>query len=58
MYNNKLFKKFCKDRNIKSSTIKGYESALKHYVSFNNMLIDDLIKEAINDEKNKLFSIS
>ena len=54
MYNNKLFKKFCKDRNIKSSTIKGYESALKQYMSFNNMLIDDLIEEALIDEKNRL----
>ena len=54
MYNNKLFRKFCKDRNIKSSTIKGYNSALKHYISFNNMLIDELIKEAIIDEKNKI----
>ena len=50
MYNNKLFQKFCKERNIKDSTMKGYESALKKYVSFHRKSIDKLLKEAITDE--------
>ena len=28
MYTNELFIKFCRERNIKDSTMKGYESAL------------------------------
>lgn len=50
MYNNKLFQKFCKERNIKDSTMKGYESALKKYVSFHKKSMDKLLEEAINDE--------
>lgn len=54
MKNNYLFKKFCKDRNIKSSTVKGYESALKLYVSFNKMSIENLINEAIVEEEERI----
>lgn len=54
MYTNKLFQKFCKERNIKDSTIKGYESALKKYISFHNESLDKLLKEAITDENKEI----
>lgn len=53
MYNSKLFHKFCKDRNVRKSTKKGYESALKSYTKFHNLTIEELIKEAQNDEQEK-----
>ena len=54
MYNSKLFHKFCKDRNVRKSTKKGYESALKSYTKFHNLTIEELIKEAQNDEQEKI----
>ena len=54
MYNSRLFQKFCKDRNVRKSTRKGYESALKNYTQFHNMTIEELIKEAQEDEKEKI----
>lgn len=54
MYNSRLFQKFCKDRNVKKSTKKGYESALKNYTRYHNQTIEELIKEAQTDEKNKI----
>ena len=54
MYDNELFKKFCKERNIKKSTIGGYSIALKQYVDFQDESIEYLIKEAYCDEKNKI----
>lgn len=47
-----IFDKFCKERNIKKSTINGYESAITKYTYFHKMNLDDLIIEAINDENN------
>jgi len=52
MYSNKLFEKFCLDRNIKSSTRKGYDSALRLYENFNEESLYNLFKEA-RDEENK-----
>ena len=54
MYDSRLFAKFCKDRNVKKSTRKGYESALKNYTAFHNLTIEELIKEAQKDEKDKI----
>lgn len=54
MLNNDLFNNFCNERNIKNSTIKGYESALKKYVTFHNCSINYLINEALNDEESKI----
>lgn len=51
---NKLFKTFCFERNIKMSTAKGYEVALKNYESFHNLSINELMKEAKNDEEKNL----
>ena len=49
-----LFEKFCKDRNIKPSTKKGYLSALKLYEKFNKKSIEDLFKEAQEEEIEKV----
>lgn len=54
MYSNELFKQFCKERNIKQSTVEGYNVALKHYVDFQGETFDNLFKEAFSDEKNKI----
>lgn len=54
MLDNKLFKKFCRERNVKDSTRHGYLSALKHYTKFHDKTIEELITEAQTDEKNKI----
>ncbi|MBQ2832581.1 phage integrase SAM-like domain-containing protein [Methanobrevibacter sp.] len=54
MFENKLFKRFVKERNLKESTANGYESALKHYLKFHKKSIDELMQEAITDEENKI----
>lgn len=54
MYFNDLFEKFCKDRNIKSSTQKGYESALKCYEEFHNESIQNLFDEARVEENERI----
>lgn len=54
MNSNDLFNRFCKDRNIKASTKKGYLSALTLWERFNKDTVENLIKEAINDEKNMI----
>ena len=54
MYSNKLFQKFCKDRNIKSSTQKGYESALKCYEDFHKDSIENLFAEARAEENQRI----
>lgn len=51
MINDDLFEVFCSNRNIKSSTIKYYRSAILKYESFHKMAIEDLIDEAIRDEE-------
>ena len=48
------FKCFCRERNIKQRTVKGYESAINQYTSFHNLSIDELILEAINDEEKRI----
>lgn len=47
-----MFKRFCNERKIKTSTVKGYETTIKSYTEFHNMTIDELINEAIRDETN------
>lgn len=54
MYSNKLFKKFCKDRNIKSSTRKGYDSALRLYEKFQEESIENLFIEARTEENSRI----
>ena len=50
MFNNRFFKRFCRERNIRESTASGYESALKHYLKFHKRSLDDLMAEAKQDE--------
>lgn len=52
MYNNELFIKFCKERNIRDSTKQGYVSTLLRYTSFHNRTIEELVNEANEDERN------
>lgn len=51
MYNNELFRTFCRNRNIRSSTVKSYDSSLKKYTAFCKKSIDDLLDEAIVEEE-------
>ena len=52
--NSELFKNFCIERNIKKSTINGYESALKLYENFHNEDIENLFKEARYEENERI----
>ena len=54
MYSNDLFQKFCRDRNIKQSTKKGYDSALRLYEDFQGESIEKLFKEARNEENERI----
>ena len=51
---NKNLKKFSHERNIKKTTIKGYESSLNKYTRFNKMTIEELLEEAQNEEKKQI----
>ncbi len=46
-----FFLAFCKNRNIKNSTIGSYKSAILKYESFHKKSMNDLIDEAIMDEE-------
>ena len=55
MMNEKIIEKFFHERNIQSTTIKGYTSAFKHYLqSQNHNSINDLLQEAITEQKNRV----
>ena len=54
MYNEKLFNQFCKERHIKESTKKGYQSAIQHYTNVQKQSLEYLIKEALTEEENKI----
>lgn len=54
MKNNELLLKFAEDRNIKTSTMKGYISTLNRYTDFHNMTIEELMDEAYSDEQEHL----
>lgn len=47
----KNFNKFCKQRNISESSKKGYLSTIKKYEKYHKLPIDQLISEAIKEEK-------
>lgn len=47
----KNFNKFCKQRNISESSKKGYLSTIKKYEKYHKLPIDQLISEAIEEEK-------
>lgn len=55
---NDIFQKFCRNRNIKSSTKKGYDSALRLYENFQGKSIEDLFAEArLEEMKESLLKI-
>ena len=54
MYSKILFEKFCRDRNIKSSTKKGYDSALRLYENFQGESIENLFDEARDEENERI----
>lgn len=54
MYTEKLFKKFCKERNIRESTKKGYQSAIQHYLHVQKQSLEYLIEEALHEEEQKI----
>lgn len=45
-----LYSKFCTQRNVKTSTSKGYESALKTYVTFSKKTLPALLTEALKEQ--------
>ena len=51
MINDDLFLGFCRNRNIKDSTINSYMSAILKYESFHKKSMKDLIDEAIKEEE-------
>ena len=58
MVSDELLIRVCSSRNIRTSTIKSYRSAVRKYESFNGMSIGSLIDEAINTAKLYLSKIS
>ena len=50
MVPNDLLMDFCKNRNLKLTTVKTYSAAIRKYESFHNNSIKFLINEAISDE--------
>ena len=54
MTHKNLLEKFCRDRNLSKSTIKGYESALLKYTRFHNCSLEKLLEEAIFEEDSQI----
>lgn len=52
MINQRLIHKISKERNLKQSTISGYESSLNKYSEFHNQSLEFLLDEAVEEEKN------
>lgn len=50
MLDDKLFLRFCRERNVKESTKQGYLSALNHYTKFHKKTLKELLDEALEDE--------
>lgn len=48
--NEPIFKKFCRDRGLSESTITNYRKALQKYSDFTNLTLEELIKEAEDEE--------
>ena len=53
MYN-KLFNKFCKERNVSDSTRTGYWSAIRKYETYHKLPMEELLQEAISEEENNI----
>ena len=50
----RIFKNFCKERNLSPGSIKVYEHALRKYVIFNGMSLTELIEEADQEEDERI----
>ena len=48
------FEKFCEERDIKEETIKGYQGTINKYTRYQGKNLDDLIQEAINEERERI----
>lgn len=46
----KYFKQFCRDRNLRKSTVDGYRVSLILYSNYHGMALDSLIFEALKEE--------
>lgn len=53
MYN-KIFNKFCKERNVTDSTRTGYWSAIRKYENYHKLTMKELLQEAISEEENNI----
>ena len=49
-----IFKTFCNERNVKEGTIKKHLTSLKNYTNFNNMTLEELVKEADEEEEKNI----
>lgn len=54
MYDDRIFQKFVKERNVRESTINGYKCALTHYTKFTKKDLKELLDEAYEDENKHL----
>lgn len=46
-----VFKTYCRNRNIKETTIESYKRALQLYSNFTNKTLQELLDEAVNEEE-------
>jgi len=49
-----MFEKFCEDKDLSTSTIAFYQSAVRAYEELNNMTLQELIEEADQEEENRI----
>ena len=47
----KIFKNFCRERNLSPGSIKVYDHALRKYKTFNGMTLQELLDEADTEEE-------
>ena len=50
----KIFKNFCKERNLSPGSIKVYDHALRKYVEYNGMTLEKLLDEADTEEEQRI----
>ena len=49
-----LFIDFCKERNLSPGSVDVYRHALKKYVTYNNMTLQELLDEADQEEEQRI----
>ena len=50
----RLFKDFCRERNLTTGSVKVYQHALQKYTDFNGMTLSQLIDEADDEEEDRI----